>query len=104
MRLLLFAVTPGPDPFLLITRLYFMSRHVRTPDVFKFVEPECLKIISGVGFYITFNENIIVSNSLVPNQSRRFVGHDLDPKSLKRTSGTFHLIILLIDALAVHRS
>ena len=56
------------------------------------------------GFYITFNENIIVSNSLVPDQSGRFDGHDLDPKCLKRTSGTFHLIILLIDALAVHRS
>ena len=59
-----------------------MSRHVRRPDVFKFVEPDlgpkCLKIISGVGFYITFNENIIVSISLVPDQSRRFVGHDLD--------------------------
>ena len=45
-----------------------------------------------------------MSNSLVPDQSRCFVGHDLDPKCLKRTSGTFHLIILLIDALTVHRS
>ena len=27
-----------------------------------------------------------MSNSLVPDQSRRFVGHDLDPKCLKRTS------------------
>ena len=47
-------------------------------------------------------------NSLVPDQVRRFVGHDLDPKCLKRISadhlGTFYLIILLIDALAVHRS
>ena len=85
-----------------------MSRHARRPDVFKFIEPDlgpkCLKIILGLGFYITLNENIIVSNSLVPDQSRRFVGHDLDQKYLKRIPGTFHLIILLIDALAVHLS
>ena len=47
-------------------------------------------------------------NSLVPDQVRRFVGHDLDPKCLKRISAErpryFYLIILLIDALAVHRS
>ena len=48
-------------------------------------------------------------NSLVPDQARRFVGHDLDPKCLKRISVErhryrFYLIILLIDALAVHRS
>ena len=45
-----------------------------------------------------------MSNRLVPDQSRHFVEHDLDLKYLKRISGTFHLIILLIDALAVHRS
>ena len=45
-----------------------------------------------------------MSNSLVPDQSLRFVGHDLDLKYLKRIPGTFHLIILLIDALAVHLS
>ena len=82
MRLFLLAVRLGSDPFLRITSLFFMSRHVRRPDVFRFIEPDpgpkCLKIISGLCFfYITFNENIIVSNSLVPDQSRCFVGHDL---------------------------
>ena len=45
-------------------------------------------------------------NSLVPDQTRRFVGHDLDPKCLKRISAERprYFSLLLIDALAVHRS
>ena len=51
-----------------------------------------------------------MSNSLVPDQSRRFVGHDLDPKCLKEyqvlsfSDPVQDLIILLTDALAVHWS
>ena len=48
-------------------------------------------------------------NSLVPDQARRFVGHDLDPKCLKRISAEIHRYFLFdhiahTDALAVHRS
>ena len=40
MRLFLLAVKPGPDPFLELSAYLIMSRHVRRPDVFKFVEPD----------------------------------------------------------------
>ena len=58
--------------------------------MFKFVKPDQHlgpKYEESVFIYrLTFNENIIVLNSLVPDQVRRFVGHDLDPKCLKRIS------------------
>ena len=44
-------------------------------------------------------------NSLVPDQVRRFVEHDLDPKCLKRISAERPRYFLFDHiALAVHRS